>query len=184
VATDRRLQFWLLRHAKTATDPPAGGTDHDRVLTPRGRRDATRLGRRLGPEGKGLGVDGVVLPQLVLCSTAARTVQTAELVLGALSEPPELSLTRVLYVASPEGVLDVLRLVDDGIRSVMVVGHNPTAHQLAGDLLDRKDADGLDQVEKSGVPTCALAVYRLPARRWAEVRMRSARLLGLWTPPY
>lgn len=76
--------LWLLRHAKAVADPPAGGTDHDRPLTPRGRRDAEALGRHLsdpgfGPEGR---------PELVLCSTATRTVQTAAGVLSALDRPP------------------------------------------------------------------------------------------------
>ena len=37
----------LLRHAK-AERSPSGGRDHDRVLTGRGRSDATKLGRHVG----------------------------------------------------------------------------------------------------------------------------------------
>ena len=47
--------LWLLRHAKAVTDPPPGGSDFDRVLAPRGRRDATALGRLFAGHGEGLG---------------------------------------------------------------------------------------------------------------------------------
>ena len=47
--------LWLLRHAKAVTDPPPGGSDFDRVLAPRGRRDATALGRLFAGPGVGLG---------------------------------------------------------------------------------------------------------------------------------
>ena len=47
--------LWLLRHAKTATDPPPGGADFDRVLAPRGRRDGAALGRLFAGQGEGLG---------------------------------------------------------------------------------------------------------------------------------
>ncbi len=60
--------LWLLRHAKTVTDPPPDGTDFDRVLAPRGRRDATALGRLFAGQGEGLGpaLKGVPRPQVAL----------------------------------------------------------------------------------------------------------------------
>jgi|GEM_PF-47956 phosphohistidine phosphatase len=177
-------QLWLLRHAKTVADPPPGGSDHDRVLAPRGRRDADQLGRRLGDDPPALGLVGGLRPELVLCSTARRTVQTAERVLAPLTDPPPLELVDALYGASPAEVLDQVRLVDETVRSVMVVGHNPTARDLAGDLLAGDDRDGLRQIERRGFPTCALAVYQLPAARWTDVAMGSATLLGLFTPPF
>ena len=69
--------LWLLRHAKTVADPPPGGADFDRVLAPRGRRDAAALGRLFAGAGEGLGpgLQGVPRPQLALVSPAARTVR-------------------------------------------------------------------------------------------------------------
>jgi phosphohistidine phosphatase len=176
--------LWLLRHAKTQEDPPPGGGDHERRLTSRGRRDAERLGRRLGPGGDRLGLVGARLPELVIASTAARTVQTAELVLASFDPAPPLHLTRAIYVASPEGVLDVLHDLGDGPSSVMVVGHNPTAQRLAGDLLDPADEAGYRQVEQLGFPTCALGVYAFAVSSWADVALGTATLVGLAVPPY
>src|SRR6202046_4428595 len=90
-AAQRARTLWLLRHAKTVSDPPAGGTDFDRVLAPRGRRDATALGRLFAGKGERLGpaLLGVPRPQVALVSPAARTAATAELVLTDMADPPE-----------------------------------------------------------------------------------------------
>ena len=38
--------LWLLRHAKTVTDPPPGGSDFDRVLAPRDKKALSLADRR------------------------------------------------------------------------------------------------------------------------------------------
>jgi phosphohistidine phosphatase len=172
-AADRLL--WLLRHAKAVPDPLPGETDHERPLAPRGRRDADALGHRLATDR--LGCVPAELPGLVLCSTATRTVQTAERALARMTDPPPMDYRRALYGASPEQVLAELATLDDGVRSVMVVGHNPTAHALAV-AMDREPAP--DRT----FPTCALAVYCLPAGRWLDVAEGTGTLAGLFTPPY
>ena len=171
--------LWVLRHAKTVADPPPGGADHERSLAPRGRRDAAALGRRLAGDRLGLAPDE--LPELVLCSTAVRTRQTVELVLGGLADAPLLDFRRSVYYASPDQVLAEIRTVPDDVGSVMVVGHNPTAHALAAGL---GTADDRLAVEDRGFPTCALAVFRLPAGRWSDVAEGAGQLVGLFTPPY
>ena len=102
--------LWLLRHAKTVTDPPHGGTDFDRVLAPRGRRDATALGRVPVPQGhaartgpgrpadRGAGVTGG--PHHGHGRTGAgRLVEPT----GGPDALPD------LYGADPNDVLDLLR---------------------------------------------------------------------------
>jgi phosphohistidine phosphatase len=166
------VNLWLLRHAKTVPDPPAGKTDHERPLAPRGRRDAEALGRRLN-----LCFTSDELPKLVLCSTATRAVQTAERVLSGLASPPPVDYRRAIYGASPEQVLDELRTVDDSVPTVMVVGHNPTVRSLVV-AMDRTTAG------QQSFPTCALAVYWLPVGRWIDITEGGGTRLGLFTPPY
>jgi len=181
--TSHRL-LWLLRHAKTLTNPPKGGGDPERKLAPRGRRDADALGLRLGDHGDHLGFKAGELPTLVLCSTATRTTQTAERVLAAMSGPPPVDHRRSLYNASPDQVIEELRTVDDDVTSVMVVGHNPTAHVLAESVVAGADKAGRREVSRHGFPTCALAVYRLPVARWRDVALGTGTLVGLRFPPY
>jgi len=176
--------LWLLRHAKAVTDPPPGGTDHERPLAPRGRRDADALARRLGPDGDRLGLPPDAMPGIVLCSTATRTVQTAERVLAGLAPAPPVTYLRSLYGASHEQVLGELALADDAVGSVMVVGHNPAMHDLIAALPSVEDVDGRRRIENGGVPTCALAVFALGVGRWSAAAEGIATLVSLSTPPY
>jgi phosphohistidine phosphatase len=176
--------LWLLRHAKTVTDPPDGGSDFDRVLAPRGRRDATALGQVFERDRDRLGRPKATFPELVLVSPAARTAATADLALNGLDPAPARAMVPDFYGAEPEEVLDHLRTLSDDLVSVMVVGHNPTAHALASGLIDPDDKKGRDLVVRRGFPTCALGIYRLNVDHWSEVGRGTARLVGLLTPPF
>jgi phosphohistidine phosphatase len=176
--------LWLLRHAKTVTDPPEGGTDFDRVLAPRGRRDATALSQFIGSDGKQLGLRQVRLPQHALVSPAARTVATADLVVAPWSAQPEVVLPPELYGAEPEDVLALLRHVDDDVHTVMVVGHNPTAEALAKGLIAKSDKSGHLEAVRKGFPTCALGIYRFNLERWRDIESHSAKLTALFIPPF
>jgi phosphohistidine phosphatase len=178
--------LWLLRHAKTVTDPPPGGSDFDRVLAPRGRRDATALGRRFGGKEQGLGpaLQGIPRPSVALVSPAARTVATAELALATMAEPPALRFEEKLYGAQPFEVVTLVQALDDAAEAAMVVGHNPTAQSLSQDLLAPGDKKSLSLAERRGFPTCALGVYAFRGHHWADVDFEAAKLVALLTPPY
>ncbi|HVT41627.1 MAG TPA: hypothetical protein VHD39_01490 [Acidimicrobiales bacterium] len=190
--SQRARTLWLLRHAKTVTDPPPGGTDFDRVLAPRGRRDATALGRLFAGEGKGLGPDlkGVPRPTVALVSPAARTAATAELVLADVADmpgevaAPEQRLEEGLYGAEPDDVLAFVKALPDDVDAAMVVGHNPTAHALSQGLIAQRDKKGRAEAERKGFPTCALGVYRFEVEHWADVDARGATLISLLVPPF
>jgi phosphohistidine phosphatase len=178
--------LWLLRHAKTVTDPPPGGADFDRVLAPRGRRDATALGRLFAGAGEGLGpgLAGVPRPRIALVSPAARTAATAALVLADVTDPPEWHLEKGLYAADPDEILAFVRDLPDEVDAAMVVGHNPTAHALSQGLLSARDKKGHSAAARNGFPTCALGVYAFNVDHWADVAARSAKLVAIMAPPY
>lgn len=177
--------LWLLRHAKTETDPPPGGTDFDRVLARRGQRDARALGRLFAGGTEALGVPrSVPFPTVALVSPAARTAATADLVLADVASPPEVRPEKVLYNAEVDEVLDELRRLEDDVRSVMVVGHNPTAHELSQSLIAPGDKKGLSVAARRGFPTCALGIYRFRVEHWREVGLHEAKLVALLVPPF
>jgi len=165
---------WVLRHAKAA---PEGPDDHGRPLTSRGERQAADLAARIAG---GVG-PGVVVPTTVLCSSARRALQTAELVVPALGERVELLVERALYQADPDDVVGRLGELPAETAAVMVVGHNPTVHDLAGLLLDDGDRRGRAQLEE-GFPPASLAVVALPAGRWAASPLGTGTLRVLWRP--
>ena len=176
--------LWLLRHAKAVADPPPGQDDFDRALAPRGRRDAAALGHLVAPPGAGSGLGGEPRPEVGLVSPAARTMATADLVLAGVRPPPRRISPADLYGADPEDVLRHLRALDDGVKSAMVVGHNPTMQALALGLLDGDDKESRDLVVRRGFPTCALGIYRLDIARWADVEGQCAVLRELLIPPF
>src|SRR5205085_9498041 len=85
----------LLRHAKSSRDE--GIDDNERPLSRRGRDAARRIGETL-PAGIGK-VD------LVLCSSALRTRETAELALAGFKPPPRILYEDALYLASATALL-------------------------------------------------------------------------------
>ena len=103
----------LLRHAKS--DYPSGVADHDRPLAPRGIREAALAGDWLRST--------VPAIDAVLCSTATRTRQTLE---RTGIEAPVTFVDRI-YDATPGIVLGEINAVDDGVQTLLVIGHEPVA---------------------------------------------------------
>jgi len=182
-------KLWLVRHGKAASDAPWGGGDRERPLTGRGRRDATALGHRLAVEEPPFGIEGARRPDLAICSAAVRTRQTAELILAPSIEPVPLDSYRTLYEADTDTVLTLLREIDEGLSSVLLVGHNPTIFRLARELLAPPTTEGgpsadRGRLEDHGFPTCALAVLALDVEAWEDIVPGCGRLLALGRPPY
>jgi len=167
---------WVLRHAKAAPAAP-GGDDHDRPLTARGHRQGAAVRARLPAMASGERPS----PTLVLCSTARRAQETARDVIGGLGPAAVIELDRALYTADAGAVIELLRLVPDEVASVMVVGHNPTLHDLCFELVaahDRRSRRRLDR----GFPTAALAVVAVDAPSWSDLVVGTGRLEELEVP--
>lgn len=165
----------MLRHAKAAADSP-DGEDHSRPLTKRGRRQAEAARDFLSD----LGATGAPLPGLVLCSTATRAVQTAEVVLPSLGPEVTFDVERNLYTADADDVIERLRQVDDDVSSAMVVGHNPAFSDLVLLLVSDSDTAGRRRLET--YPTCALAHIALRSASWTELAEHSGKLVNLFLP--
>lgn len=157
----------LLRHAKSSRDDP-GLADHERPLARRGEKAARRMGRHLAESG--------LLPDLALCSTARRALDTWRLVAAELGQDVPERLLDGLYLASPGGLLRILRRVPDGVGRLLVVGHSPGLEGLA--LRLATDGPELARLREK-FPTAALAVLELEGS-WAALgpgRCHLARLV-------
>ena len=156
-------RLFLLRHAKAERDRP-GVDDEARVLAPRGREDAARIGRFLNEE--------VYLANLVLCSAAARTRETLELVLPQLNAKPAVKYLDELYMADSEAILDLVRQTREATGSLMIVGHNPGLEECARSLVrppdDRKLRKRYETMMEK-FPTGALAVVDFEAEQWSAI---------------
>jgi phosphohistidine phosphatase len=152
--------LYLLRHAKAVPESALG--DARRVLAKRGRKAAQAIAALLGTLKPA--------PELVLCSTSARTRETLELVLPALDPAPEVSYEDGLYLAQASELLERLRKLPKNSQSVLLVGHNPGLHELGARLA----ADPGRLAE--GFPTAALASLQIPGS-WAELQYQKAKLV-------
>jgi phosphohistidine phosphatase len=162
-------QLHLLRHAKSSWDDDAD--DHTRPLNKRGRESARLIGDTL-PQAVGA-------LDLVLCSSALRARETAELALAGFAKPPPVRHEDELYLATADKLIERLRQLDESIDSVMVVGHNPGLHELAVTLASPGSA-GFSTLANGKFPTgvrCRFVV----ATGWAEIGSTRHRLVDYVT---
>ena len=123
------MKLLLLRHA-TAQDPGLSESDDKRDLTELGEKQALSLGRSLALRKS--------LPDIIFTSPYFRAVQTSKkLILGSKSdlrfeECSELSSGEDLFISSKRLFTSAL---DQGVNSIMMIGHQPDLGELVGKLL-------------------------------------------------
>jgi phosphohistidine phosphatase len=152
----------LLRHAKS--DWSGDEPDLRRGLAKRGRRQAPEAGRWLASNLAPL--------DLAVVSPATRARRTWQLAAEELDPAPPVRVEEELYGATDDELLGVVRGLEDGLRTVVLVGHNPGLEELASRLADRWVT----------MPTSALAVFRLSGG-WRSANPHTATLRASGRPP-
>lgn len=158
------LRLILMRHAKS--DWSHDMSDHDRPLNDRGRRDAPRIGKHL----KDLGWQ----PDLVLCSTAARTRETLAGMEALLAPHTSVHFQRSLYLAGLGDLQDaVASLATPDHRTILALGHNPGWEMAASVLAN----------QSLYFTTANAALIELAGSSWEEAMTSQAgRLVHLIRP--
>ena len=166
------LTLSLLRHAKSSWKNPTL-PDRERPLAARGITDAPLMGRAITERG--------IDPELVLCSSARRTVDTLSLVLPELKVEPSVVYEDALYHASAAEMLHRLRDVQLGANRVMMVGHNPDIQRLALDLIGSGPKHMRNHLMEK-YPTAGLVVINFTAGLWSSVDINSGALNQFLVP--
>ena len=144
----------VMRHAKSDWYS-AAADDFLHPLSPRGRRDAARMGRWLAEQG--------LLPAHIVSSPAVRTRET----LDVLEQAAGVDLAQLtewideLYHGSLEALLDILTGQQQH-PDLMLLGHNPGVEDLVRHLLP---AAGRDRGFSKSFPTGAIYVLSYEASR-------------------
>lgn len=142
------FSIYIMRHAKS--DWSTMSSDFDRPINKRGENNAVRIGRWMHEQG--------ILPEMVICSSANRAKQTWQLVnqeLGGIYTE-NLVLTRDLYLADAEFLLDKIKLYQHGVNSLLLIAHNPGL-----DILVNHLSNNQLNTDKNGklMTTAALAIF-------------------------
>jgi phosphohistidine phosphatase len=166
------LTLSLLRHAKSSWKNPTL-PDRERPLASRGVADAPVMGRAMAERG--------IDPELILCSSARRTVDTLALVLPELKVEPKVVYEDSLYHPSPAEMLEMLRAIQPGANRVMIVGHNPEIQAFALDLIGSGPKHVRDRLTEK-FPTAGLAVINFTAGLWSSIDVNSGSLNLFLTP--
>jgi len=167
-------QLLLLRHAKSTWDDPRL-SDHARPLNARGRRAASAVAGAMRELG--------LMPDIVLVSSARRTLQTLE-ALSPLDGSPLIEPMDNLYLADWSSLLGVLRGLPDTARSVLMIGHNPGLHELAMALVGASGmASSHPDTQRlgDGYPTAALCEFAV-ALPWRSLEAGGGRLMRFLVP--
>jgi phosphohistidine phosphatase len=159
----------IVRHAKSSWGDPSIA-DRDRPLAKRGRKALPKLREHLA--GLGVRVD------LVICSPSRRTRETLDGIRDAFGPSAAVEFDDTVYEADVDELMEVLAAIDEGLDTVVLIGHNPGAADLV-DFLAADPASGGAAVDR--FPTAAVAVLSTTAR-WSDLQRGCASLESVWTP--
>ena len=127
-------------------------------------------------------VEQRLMPDLIICSTAARTRETLRLALPDIDDgQPMIVFDSDVYEASLNTLLDVVQGVAADVNTLMLIGHNPGLQLLALTLSHAGDSDHHKRITHK-FPTAALATLTFDVDDWSSVRPGTGELRGFMTP--
>lgn len=149
----------LVRHAL----PEHGSatiSDKQRRLKPEGVQQAQQLGKYLSAKG--------ITPDLILCSDAARTQETAS---NLGFENTKVELNSEIYLPSADQIMTAINDVfDEGVKTLMIMTHYPGVLEFALDIAgDRPIFD-------RGYPESTLSIFETSAESWQDVTKENTKI--------
>ena len=162
----------ILRHGKSSWNKP-GLRDFDRPLNARGRGAASIVG--------GYIADQALVPDLILCSPAARARETLELATARFATVPEVRFVDTIYGASAPDLRREIRGHGGDVATLMMIGHNPAFHALALALAGEGNSGDLSALATK-FPTAGLAVLDFEFTFWRDLEPGAGRLRKFIVP--
>lgn len=164
------LRLMMLRHATAV--PQGSMPDFERVLSAQGIEEAMAVSAYCKAE--------MLWPDLALVSPAART-QATHAAFVAQGMTHQLRLEQPLYSMQADDLLLHLQQVEEGVRTLLYVGHNPACADLALALIGFGDRYAASRM-RTDFPPASLAVLDFDCQHWSEVIPGFGRLDRFWRP--
>jgi len=152
----------FVRHA-IASRGDSKTKDFDRPLTEKGRFDALEMSKRL----KTLAIQ----PDLVICSSSKRTMETA--MVFARNHGIETQGMLKLYHAMPDTYESVIQELDDTIKTIIIVGHNPGISFIA---------DIANPGKTTNLPTCGMIITTAETDKWQDCSLKNLNVVSIEVP--
>lgn len=157
----------LVRHAEAA-EANANQRDAERELTPKGYRDAPRIGRYL--------FDKQVLPHVIWSSTAQRALATSELIAEQLKfDTLKIKTSVDIYQASVRSLLQLVNEQKEQHEQVLIVGHNPAITYLAEYLTGEEIGD---------MVPCGVVYVSFAVDEWGQISQDTGTLEAYLQPDH
>ncbi len=154
----------VLRHGKAEPAGNVDKADFDRELTARGESNSLVIGDYISSNG--------ITPELIISSQAARAIGTARNVASRCGDP-EIEESEFMYGAYSTDLLDIITGLDDAIKTVMLVGHNPALENLVDELTDSYE---------TVLKTCSLAILKTTKKSWADLMHGDFKTIAIQNP--
>jgi phosphohistidine phosphatase len=134
-----KRELILIRHTKSSWGD-FSVPDFERPIKKDRIEDAKNMAAKL----KSLGIK----PDLIICSPATRTRQTAEYFCDALKyNSSQIQFDKRIYESTAQEILKVVNEVEAKNKTVLLIGHNPSITDFANSFI----ADKIDEIPTTGV---------------------------------
>ena len=168
----------LIRHAKSSWSPynrkNFSGDDHQRPLNIRGNQAANVIGSYLRSKY------GTI--DKVFSSSALRASQTYTIIKSHVHSTYTGNIDATLYTFEAKKLLAYIRNIDDQLKNIIIVAHNPAIHEICLSIIIPNDHDEVYARMKKKFPTCGTAQIRLNCTKWIEVKNNCGHLENFVTP--
>jgi len=154
----------LMRHGKSSWKEKEL-KDFDRPLKKRGIASSETIGKLLKASG--------MTPDLIFSSPAKRASETAELVVKEIDYDKDIQYIDSFYMGEPEDYIQPLKELDNDVKRVLLIGHNPGLEALLQIL------EGKVNVLSTG----SLACLELELKHWQNLNPSTVgELVTFWDP--
>lgn len=153
--------------------------DIERPLNGRGERTAPLMGAWM--------IDTQIQPDLVLCSSAQRAVETWERVKKCGLCYQSAKKISALYHANVDKLYALIQKTPPEVNSLMLIGHNPGLQLLVKDLITEPPAPAIGQKHRVDAfldkfPTAAFAHIQFPFETWSDIAPKTGSLYCIMSP--
>ena len=167
--------LYLLRHAKSSWDDPSLN-DYERPLSKRGETNCNKIETFLSQKK--------IIPDISYVSSARRTVDTFNLVLGkTLKTGSKVVFSKKLYLCDEIYLFDLIKNTENNYSSILIVNHEPTIRNLTIHLSVPSQDEKYLKI-KNKFPTGSLAILKSDLKDWNELKYNSFKVTDFVRPRF